>query len=213
MLKRFLCAATLIATAGYASAASMTTNYTIPKEPTPVASSLDVAQFDDMMGTLKLESVMFSFSGSIETQITIINPLAEDQDNIGYTVNGNLVLNDGMNVSLLTLPTINGTIDVAASATVETGLLTSSDSIMETYTDMGTLAAFTGTGLVSLSFDADASSTFSGTGNIFTQVLTDAYGSVDVTYTYSTIPVSAPAHVALLGLGLVAFAGYRKVRK
>lgn len=214
MFKKLLCAATLVAAASAANAASISTTYTINKDSTPVATTVDVAQFDTTLGTLN--SVEFDFTGQIDTTITLINQIDKDQDDIGYEVTGNLALSDGTNVTLITLPSISGSIDVAANSTETTGLLTASDSVSGTFTDAMTLALFSGLGNVSMSFDADASSTFTGTGNIFNQVLTDAFGSVKVTYNYTvppTTPVSAPAHVALLGLGLVAFAGMRKARK
>lgn len=211
MLKKLLCA-TLASAAFFTSASSITANYTIAKDSTPSVSTVDVAKFDDMMGTLVLESVMFSFSGQIETTIDLVNPTDKAQTDIGYNVTGELMLSDTMNVTLLSLPSISGSVNVPANTTVTTGLLASSDTVMATYSDAATLAAFTGLDDIVMDFTGTAESTFTGSGNAFSLVITNVFGSVEVTYNYSTVPVSAPAHVMLLGCAVLAFAGFRKSR-
>lgn len=213
MLKKMLSTICLIAIANIAQSATITTTYAIAQETTPISSTVDVAKFNDMMGTLQLESVSFMFSGQIDTIINLLNPINKPQNDIGYMVAGELRLTDGANVTLLTLPTVTGTLDLAANQSFSTGILSASDSITATYTDTATLAAFTGADMFSLGFNAQASSTFTGTGNIFTQVQTNALGSVAVTYTYSNLPVSAPAGIAIIGAGLLAFIGYRKAMR
>jgi hypothetical protein len=74
---------------------------------------------------------------------------------------------------------------------------------------------FTGMGTSMFTFDAAAVSVATGAGGITSVFNTTAGGIVEVIYTYREVPkqVTAPSQIALLGFGLLAFAGFRRIRK
>ena len=108
----------------------------------------------------------------------------------------------------------DGDIDFGGTSGITYQDLTATQTESETFTDASTLALFSGAGSIDLNLNALATSFASGAGNLITQFNTSAGGNISVTYNYddNSTPVSAPAHVALIGLGLLAFAGYRKTR-
>jgi hypothetical protein len=65
-----------------------------------------------------------------------------------------------------------------------------------------------------LLFSALANSRAEGAGNIISQITTNANAEYSVVYNFSEqVEVNAPANLALLGLGLLAFARLRKASK
>jgi hypothetical protein len=169
-----------------------------------------------------LESVAFEIDGTIFGSAEI-----ESRDNEAATIITNLsaelTLTDALNnVLVVTIPSItqtfnatayDGTLDFGGTSGTSFMGLTANQTNEETYTDSATLAFFSGASMASFGFDASATSSATGAGNITSGFSTSASGLVSVKYTYSTVPVSAPTHIAILGLGLLAFAGLRKSRK
>jgi hypothetical protein len=224
MLKKILCGATLLCAAGFSNAATIVFTNDVLIDTTNYTTSIDLQKFDSMGGTRVLESVKFSIDGSIFGSVEI-----ESRDNqaatIDYKLEAELTLTDAlMNTLVVSIPSISDSF----SATAFDGLTdfggTSGASFMdlsanqyeeESYADAATLAFFTGMDMATFSFEAQATSAANGAGNLVSAFNTTAGGLVSVVYTYSdvSIPVSAPAHIAMMGLGLLAFAGVRKARK
>jgi hypothetical protein len=229
MLKKMLIGASLLCAAGFTSAATITLTDTVAVQTTNFTTSLTFAKFDTMGGTRVLDSVAFSIDGSIFGSAEV-----ESRDNapatIVTTLEATLTLTDALtNVLVVTIPSVTNTFNATAYDNVldfggTSGItypdLTANMSNSESYMDAATLAFFTATMMgetTTFSFDATATSSATGAGNITSGFNTTAGGEVQVIYTYTDVPppnmVSAPSHVALLGLGLLAFAGLRKVRK
>jgi hypothetical protein len=223
MLKNILCGATLLCAAGFANAATLTFSDTVGVTDTNYATSVDLAKFDTMGGTRVLESVTFKIDGSIVGSAEVESRDAQAAEII-TVISAELTLLDAMNNQLVvSMPTISNTFNASAYDGVldfdgTSGFslfdVTASQSEQETFTDAATLAFFSGLGNSTFTFDANAVSSATGAGNLTTGFSTEAGGLVSVIYTYSdvTVPVSAPSHIALLGLGLLAFAGVRKSR-
>ena len=222
MLKKILCGATLLCAASLSNAATITQNFNVMLADTNFDLTIPFNLFDDMGGTRILDSVSFSIAGGIEG-----NARAESLDagpaTLELTLSATLTLTDAlMNTLVVTIPTVvnsfdaaafDGEINFAGPSGVSFDGITASATNSETYTDAPTLAIFTGVGSMDFGFDATATSTATGAGNIISQFQSQAGGEVEVIYEWSAVPVSAPSQVAFLGLGLLAFAGLRKARK
>lgn len=224
MLKKILCGATLLCAASFTHAATITLTDTVALQTTNFNTSLSFAQFDTQGGTRVLESVTFSIDGTILGDARV-ESLDRRASTLVTTLSAQLTLTDALNnVLVVTIPSVtdsfdatafDGTIDFAGDSGIEYLGLTAGAFNSESYTDAATLNMFTGTGLSDFVFDAAATSSASGSGNITSSFNTQASGIVNVIYTYSnvSVAVSAPSHLALMGLGLLGFAGVRRLRK
>jgi hypothetical protein len=224
MLKKLLCGATLLCAATFSLAGTITLNDTVSLQTTNFQTALSFAKFDTMGGTRVLDSVSFSIDGSIFGTIEVESRDASATV-ISTKLEAQLTLTDElMNTLVVTIPSIerilnasafDGTVDFGGSSGATYDDLMASQFNIETYSDAATLAMFTGMGDADFTFDAAAASIATGAGSITSQFNTSASGFVEVIYTYTDVVtnVSAPSHVAFLGLGILAFAGLRKVRK
>jgi hypothetical protein len=224
MLKKILLGATFLAAAGMVNAATIEQEFDIPVQATNFDTSISFDEFDDMGGTRILNSVTFSIDGSVFGQASV-ESLDAAPATIVATLAATLTLTDqNMNELVVTIPSItnmfeatafDGTIDFAGTSGIEFPDLSGTQFESETYTDGAVLASFIGSGTQMFGFDAVATSSATGAGNIITQFGSQAGGLVKVIYDYTEVPVnvSAPSHIAMLGFGLLAFAGMRKVRK
>ncbi|MGK0373299.1 MAG: hypothetical protein ACJAW1_003572 [Glaciecola sp.] len=220
MLKKLLCGATLLCAATFSNAGTIVLSDEVTLQTTNFQTSLSFAQFDTMGGTRVLDSVSFSIDGSIFGDISV-----ESRDAAAATIttrlSAELTLTDAlMNTLVVTIPSIerilnatsfDGDVDFGGTSGATYADLEATQFNQETYSDAATLALFTGMGFSDFTFDAAATSV----GSITSAFNTSASGLVEVIYTYSdtVTQVSAPSHVAFLGLGVLAFAGLRKVRK
>ncbi len=223
MLKKLLCGATLLCAASFANAGSMTVSAAVPLQTTNFDAVVSVAKFDDMGGTKQLESVTFSLEGFLLGNARL-ESLDAEPSLVTTTLSVTLTLSETVtdNTLVITIPSLDevfaasaydGSTDFGGTSGITYEELTASQTESETYTDAMTLAMFTGLDTIDLNLNALATSFASGAGNLITQFSTSAGGNIEVTYVYDDVPVSAPAHLALLGLGLLAFAGYRKAKK
>lgn len=223
MLKKLLLGATLLCAAGFTQAGVIEQEFVVDVQDTDYNTTITFDKFDDMGGTKVLTSVMFSIDGAVFGSAEVESRDATAQV-IETTLSAELTLTNGMNVLVVTIPSItnffnatafDGINDAGGTSGITYPDLTATQFEMETYTDAMTLATFTGMGTIDTDFDAAATSRAIGAGNITTTFFSQAGGTVKVKYTYRDIPteVSAPAQVAFLGLGLMAFAGLRKIRK
>ncbi|MFT6268680.1 MAG: hypothetical protein ACJAVV_001495 [Alphaproteobacteria bacterium] len=224
MLKKLLCGATLLCAATFSNAGTIILSEAVTLQTTNFQTALSFAQFDTMGGTRTLDSVSFSIDGSIFGTIEVESRDAAPAV-ITTKLEAELTLTDALdNILVVTIPSIerilnaaafDGTIDFDGPSGETYADLMADAFNIETYTDAATLAIFTGMGDAEFTFDAAATSIATGAGSITSAFNTSAAGFVEIIYTYSdtVTQVSAPSHVALLGLGLLAFAGSRKIRK
>lgn len=224
MLKRLLYGALFLCAAGFTNAATITLTDTVAVSKTNYQQTLSFAKFDTMGGTRALDSVTFSIDGSIFGSAEV-----ESRDALPTTIitmlSAELMLIDSlMNTLVVTIPGISntfnagaydGSLDFGGSSGITYPDLTANKYEEATYTDAPTLAMFTGMDMASFTFDAQATSSSTGAGNITTRFASTAGALVSIVYSYTdtSIVVSAPTHVAVLGLGLLGIAGLRKVRK
>ena len=225
MLKNILCATSLLCAATVSQAATITLTDTVALQSTNYGTTLSFANFDDDSGNRILESVTFSIDGEITGTARIENLDTTLPLTVVANLSAELSLTDALgNELVVTIPSVStvfnatafdGTLDFGGTSGLFIDNLSATQSNSQTYTDTATLNMFTGAGVSSFTFDAIAASIATGSGNVSTGLTTQAMASIEVIYTYSeaAVSVSAPSHVALLGLGLVGFAGLRKLRK
>jgi hypothetical protein len=226
MLKKLLCGATLLCAATISNAAIETFSADVLLQKTNFNENLMLSQFDTMGGTRILESVQFSLAGTILGDIEIESRDAAAAE-LTAKLEATLTLTDAMlNTLVVTVPSITRIFSASAfdgitdfggtSGATYLDLTANALEVSMLYTAPGTLAFFTGTGSATFGFDAKATSVATGAGSITSAFNTSASGQAIVIYNYRMKPpvqVSSPSQVAFLGLGLLAFAGMRKVIK
>lgn len=224
MLKNILCATSLLCVATFSQAATISYTDTVYLQNTSYQQTLSFLNFDTNGGLRTLESVTFSIDGAIKGT-ALLESLDATPTTITTTLSAELSLTDASNNQLvLTIPSVtrtfnatafDGAIDYAGTSGMFYDDLGATKFASQVYTAPATLAMFTGTGSSMFTFGAAASSLATGSGNLISGFTSQASASIEVIYTYSeqTVSVSAPSHLAMLGLGLVGFAGLRKFRK
>ncbi|MBD2386810.1 choice-of-anchor E domain-containing protein [Cylindrospermum sp. FACHB-282] len=200
----------VVATAGSASAASLSYTTSTPTQKTNVINqALSIQQFDSSLGTL--ESVVLDFSGDLAG-----NAKFESMDALPATINvtwGGIlsIVNSNLNLAGLSPIYITQNMSYDVSADDETldfggtsgktiNNLTASSSQTKTFNSASDLGIFTGLGNVNFLYSAQAVSSFTGTGNITSVATTLANAKLKVTYNYKSVPEPS----ALFGIGLIA---------
>jgi protocatechuate 3,4-dioxygenase beta subunit len=158
--------------------------------PTNWSSTQTVKQFDPSLGTLT--SVEVINNDPITSDIKVEN-MDSAAALITAQVQGSMTLTgiglSGFTTNLSADKSFNasafdGTIDFGGTSGHDFGPQTASGSKSITLTDATDLAAYTGTGTVSLTEQATGSSTVSGSANILASIQTTASSQVTVIYTY-----------------------------
>lgn len=224
MLKKILCGAALLCVTGFSSAAVITQEFTVARQLTNFTNTISYNLFDDMGGTRQLESVEFTLLARSSGIAEVENRNATST-RITATLSTDIALINTSGVKLVEaapfltrselLAAFDGVIDFDGPSGVEFLNLNTNDFSNLLINDAMALMDFVGAGTTSINFTAKALSQITGGGNLTSSFTTFASGDVKVIYTYSDVPVnvSAPAHIALVLLGLVGFAGIRKFRK
>lgn len=196
---------------------------TIDPTTTNFSTVVSFDQFDDMGGTLVLESVSITMNamlnGTIQTE-----SLDQSASSIQTNLDAMLSLSGGLGELLsFTIPTVvnmfsasafDGSVDFGGTSGVSYFNLGGAVSSNETYVDGATLAFFTGTGTEDFTFDALASSFVTGSGNMFSSFNMMAGASIIITYeSVNAFVVNAPATFALFGLSMLAFFGFNRIKR
>ncbi len=184
------------------------------------AVNLSVAQFDSSLGTLN--SVVLTLANNTDAQFVFTNNGGSNftfHTNSPYNHRADVVSTvwlDGLGaLSGQTLVATTGTfstpglnnLTVNSGSSYNSGLQSFSATNSSSYTDAGTLSAFTGGGTISFSASSVASSAYIGSSNVVFNPQSWAQAGLTVTYNYSTHAVPEPGMVALAGvaaLGLLA---------
>ncbi|BCL38948.1 choice-of-anchor E domain-containing protein [Nostoc sp. MS1] len=213
----------VIATAGTASAASLTKTATFTASTgdfqfTDFDQTLSIKKFDSSLG--KLQKVTLDFLGEIKGDGKFENRSASSAS-ITVNLGGFLSLDQTqlgvpplLPVTPKTVITYNvakfdGKTDYAGpSGRTFTGL-SASQAGSRVFTDLASLNVFTGTGNLDFLFTALADSIVSGSGNMSYELNTLARGSVAVTYEYKTTPEPS----VVIGMGVFAGLGMLSNRK
>jgi hypothetical protein len=174
---------------------SMTASAAIASTPTDWTKTLTVPQFDPSLGMLV--SVQIVNAGIFTSDIKV-ESLDGGPSTITATDSGTLTL-AGQGVSGLvtnsstsrtfSATAFDGIIDFNGTSGHDFGAQAASGSNSTTVTDAADLAAYTGTGFVTFTEVAHATSSASGAGNLITQISTSAAANVMVIYQY--IPSNA----------------------
>lgn len=224
MLNKLLCGATLLCAASLSQAATIVFSDVVDETTTNFTTTVELAKFDDLGGTRVLDAVTFSIDGDI-FGIAEVESRDAEAATILTTLSAELTLTDAlMNTLVVSVPTVtntfeasafDGSLDFDGSSGFTLDNLTASKYEEKTFIDAPTLAFFSGSGVANFVFDANATSSATGAGNLTTGFSTSAGGLVSVMYTYSefSIPVSAPTGIAIIALALLAFVGVRRFSK
>jgi hypothetical protein len=162
----------------------------VASSPTDWTKTVSVGQFDPALGTLTAVDIINA--GSVTSQIKVENVDAAPATITG-TVSGSLTLSGAGFNSLVTNSSssktynagpFDGVIDFDDPSGHDFGPQTATGSSNFTITTAGGLAYFIGTGSVTLSEAAHATSAASGAGNLVAQINTTAAGQISVVYHY-----------------------------
>src|SRR5579871_1837398 len=163
----------------------------VPLSPTDWTKMLSVGQFDPTLGTLT--SVDIINAGSITSEIKVEN-LDASSATITATVSGSLTLSgtgfhslvtNGAASKTFTAGPYDGAIDFDDPSGHDFGPQTASGSTSFTVTNPSDLANFVGTGTITRSEMAHATSSASGAGNLVAQITTTAAAQISVVYHYT----------------------------
>jgi protocatechuate 3,4-dioxygenase beta subunit len=177
------------------SPTTLTRTASVAATPTDWTQIQSIGQFDPSLGTLT--PIEIDNGGSFVSDIKV-ESLDAAPSTITATDSGTLTLTGagltGLVASSSTSKTFNatafdGTIDFAGTSGTDFGNQTTNASTSLTLTDAASLAAYTGTGSVSLTEAAHATSGASGAGNLIAQISTNATAQISVIYHY--IPSNA----------------------
>ena len=185
---------------------------------------LTFPKFDSSLGLL--ESVQLSYSGSMNTTITVTNfsgYLGSPSDSSGTVSTQSVVsIQDASNdlvsplskLAILSSPqayTLSGSVGNNTESFVDAET-TMSDTF--TYTAPAVLADFNGPGSIQLAAATSTGSVYTNTGGeTFPSQVSSVALTGTVTYTYAPLPVPEPTAFALLSVGVVGLMGYVWRRK
>lgn len=208
----------VIATAGTASAASLTQSFTYTASTgnfqlTDFEENLSITKFSPSLG--RLHKVTVDFLGELNGNGRFENRSSRPT-NVTVNLGGSLSLEQaelqaiaGEAPLLAINPTTSQTYNVARfdgrtdfagpSGRTFSGL-SASESGSRTFTDLASLGVFTGTGNINFLFSAVANSLVQGSGNFTSEINTFARAGVTVTYEYRTTPEPSVA----IGMGVFA---------
>ena len=207
-------------TTSAASAATLVFTDSVNLQTTDWTETVAISQFDTALGVLN--NVMVTLTGVVEGEAN-----AESLDAASAVVTldlgaditaatavlGNVAAVLPVVSSSNTLTSFDGAIDFAGTSGVSSGVVTATDTDMNTLFGLD-MAEFIGAGSVSILVDASGLSDATGSGNLITQFLTEASATVTVKYDYDEAvvvnPVPLPAGLVLM---VTAFAGLGLARR
>ncbi len=176
-----------------------------PAAVTDWAATREAARFDPSLGTLTSIDVVHTatITSSLKAE-----SLDSDPTTVTGTVSGTLTLTGPGGKTFSVTPNVavgsfdaaayDGVSDFAGPSGHDFGEHTATDSTTTTITDAATLAVYTGTGSVSFTEKAAASSHTTGGGNVLNQVNTTAGGQVVVTYHYVPLTCLNPGNYTIV---------------
>jgi uncharacterized protein (TIGR03382 family) len=210
MIRKIVAGATLLCLSAFANASFVEQTATFGVSTTDFSQTASIDQFDDMGGSLLLQSVTISMESDINGFMR-----AESLDALASTItstfNASLTLN-GLMMELLsdTINVVNTfeasafdcVIDYAGTSGISYEDIGGTLGSSAVFTDSAVLSSFTGNGLLDLLFNANATTASTGPGNVATWSQSSANGSLTVTYDFvDAQSVSAPFTFALVLLG------------
>jgi PEP-CTERM motif len=179
---------------------------------TPSTVTLNFNQFDTTLGTLMSVTISLSDSSTVVSQAQ--NGTSSQGNFTNFENTGTLTVtgpdSTTTSTSLSTTPG-SGMVSPGSTITVATAV---SNFLSSGPTAVTTLTAYEGVGAGTFNVIAGASNSFSGSGGgiVFSGGNTSVYGSVTITYTYSSA-VPEPASMAMVAIGLGGVFVVRRFRR
>ena len=207
MLKRLISGTFLLLTPILANAAVIVQDLTVTRDQTDFDTPVVFNLFDNTTGSV-LESVVVELLARSSGSIQVENRSTTRASSVTAVLSTiiTLQLPDGTTTLTATpsttrtdsLSTFDGNLDYDGTSGVEFVNLATNDYESLIISSPSLLALFTGIGQSQFLFEAIATSTVNGGGNLAT--LIDTFASADVRITYYYVPVSQSLGLLLLGV-------------
>lgn len=210
MLKRLISGTFLLLTPILANAAVIVQDLTVTRDQTDFDTPVVFNLFDNTTGSV-LESVMVELFARSSGSIQVENRSTTRASGVTAVLSTiiTLQLPDGTTTLTATpsttrtdsLSTFDGVVDYDGTSGVEFVNLTTNDYESLAISSPSLLALFTGIGQSQFLFEAIATSSVNGGGNL--AILIDTFASADVRITYYYVSESQTLGLLLLGVGLM----------
>ncbi len=224
-MKKFIAGAAILLFASVSAAAPIEQSISVSLDKTNFSKVLNFNQFDNLGGSLLLQSVSINIDGLLNGTAQA-ESLDAQASSITTTLNAALSLSGSGaigNLLEINVPTVTNFFAATAndglndfggfSGVTYTGLGGAVSSFV-TLTGADVLAFFTGLGSQDLSFNVNAVSNNTGPGNVLSAFEMEAGGVITVTYnSVEQQVVSAPSMAILFGLGAFAVFGFTRLKR
>lgn len=215
-LASLLAGAMLAASIGSATAATISWSDSVPVTLTDWSDNFTGSKFDSTLGTL--QSVGIYLYGDVLGYVQFTNNTATNKTyrevRLGTDVTVTLPVQGDVTVSSSDAHTyLSPYIPVPSNSTVTSEILYGFNSTNELYTDLLTLAAFTGSGNIIIPVSSLGYAGYTGSSNMQVDPYADSLANITVTYTYESTPVPEPSTLILVGLGVAGAAILARKKK
>ncbi len=224
-MKKFIAGAAILLFASVSAAAPIEQSVSVLTDKTNFAKVVSFNQFDDLGGTLALQSVTITIDGllngtaqaeSRDVQTSVITTTL----NAALSLTGSGTIGSLLEIIVPTVTNVfaatafDGTVDFGGTSGITYSGLGGALSNTVTLTGADVLAFFTGSGSQDLMFNGVATSLSTGPGNISSGFEMEAGGVITIAYESAELQVvSAPSMAILFGLGAFAVFGFTRLKR
>ena len=197
-----------------ASATTLTWTDATPATATDWTDTFSGTKFNSALGTLN--SVDVYLWGNVTGNLKFTNNSNNSKNYSQATLGTDLTLQlpSALFLTVQAVHSYTPNILVPKLSTVTSDIFNAASSTTQSYSDLATLSAFTGTGNIDLLVESMGFAGYLGSSNLTVESFSDSAASIQVTYDYTPTPppiaTPEPSTLMLLGGSLVGLAFWRR---